>query len=132
MSSWLSRLTPTGGLTPTERGEEALKKVGEVSQGKPHLEDGSLSEKLDFAQKQAQIMSIDNKEGSNEKETPREHLVRHINESTKSKSPEPATNDESKDKGKALACGWKGDPVELQYDDLAAQHNLPDHAELCD
>ncbi|KAK7958416.1 hypothetical protein PG988_013264 [Apiospora saccharicola] len=77
-------------------------------------------------------MSIDNKEGSNEKETPREHLVRHINESTKSKSPEPATNDESKDKGKALACGWKGDPVELQYDDLAAQHNLPDHAELCD
>ncbi|KAK7927212.1 hypothetical protein PG985_004210 [Apiospora marii] len=126
MSSWLSR------LTPTERGEEALKKVGEVSQGKPQLEQGTLSEKLDLVQKQAQIMSPDSKEGSNEKETQREHLARHFDQLTKSESPEPATKDEGKDKGKALACGWKNDPAEPEYDDLAAQHNTRDHAELCD
>lgn len=126
MSSWLSR------LTPTERGEETLKKIGEVSQGKPQLEEGTLSEKLDFVQKQAQIMSTDNKEGSDENETQREHLARHVNQLTKSESPEPTTKNEGKDKGKALACGWKNDPAEPEYDDLAAQHNIPDHAELCD
>lgn len=126
MASWLSR------LTPTERGEEALKKIGEVSQSKPQLEEAPLSEKLEFAQKQAQIMSTDNKEGNNEKETHRENLKHHFDQLTKFESPEPATNDEGKDKGKAIACDWKGDPAEPQYDELAAQHNMPDHAELCD
>ncbi|KAK8042542.1 hypothetical protein PG994_013025 [Apiospora phragmitis] len=124
MASWISRLTPTG------RGEEQLKQLGEVTQEKPQLEQGSLSEKLELAEKQAHIMSADNNESSSEKETQREHLARHFNQLTKSESPEPATKNESKSKGKAVACDWKGDPVEPQYDDLAAQHNTPDHAEL--
>ncbi|KAK8080447.1 hypothetical protein PG997_008265 [Apiospora hydei] len=134
MASWISRLTPTPSNpgTPGGRGEEQLEKLGEVSQGKPQLEQSTLSEKLEFAKQQAQIMSAGDTPGSGEKETQREHLVRHINQFTKPESPEPATKVASKGKGKAVACDWKGDPVEPQYDDLAAQHNTPDHAELCD
>ncbi|KAK8010790.1 hypothetical protein PG990_009755 [Apiospora arundinis] len=136
MASWLSR------MTPTERREDPLKKLGEVSQeklgkvsqGKPQLEQGFLSDKLNLAKKQAQIMSANDSEENSEKETQQEHLVRHINQLTKSGSPEPHAEEDGKSKGngKAAACDWKGDPAEPQYDDLASQHNIPDHAELCD
>ncbi|KAK7956302.1 uncharacterized protein PG986_005524 [Apiospora aurea] len=108
------------------RGEEQLEKLGEDSQGKPRLEQGTLSEKLEFANQQAQIISADDTPGSGEQETQREHLVRHINQFTKPESPEPVTKVTSKGKGKAVACDWKGDPVEpqpdppeIQYDDLS-------------
>ena len=135
MSSWLSR------LTPTERGEDPLKKLGEtsqeklgdVSQRKPQLEQGILPDKLAAARKQAQIMSANDKDEYNEKETQREHLARHVDQLSKSESPKPSAirGAGEGNNDKAAACDWKGDPAEPQYNDLASQHNIPDHADLC-
>ncbi|KAK8119446.1 uncharacterized protein PG998_004072 [Apiospora kogelbergensis] len=117
MSSWLSR------LTPTERGEDPLKKLGEtsqeklgdVSQRKPQLEQGILPDKLAAARKQAQIMSANDKDEYNEKETQREHLARHVDQLYKSESPKPPAIRGAGEGNNDKAAAY---PPEIEYDDL--------------